>query len=100
MSSSRGSTSSDRSCPLTVSRTFNYASLDSLSARHTRCGEVGMSMCRTPRWLTASITAFCTAGVAPIVPASPMPLARAGCRWWGGHVGQLEAGDLSRRQEW
>ena len=33
-----------------------------------------MSMCRTPRWLTASITAFCTAGVAPMVPASPMPL--------------------------
>jgi hypothetical protein len=31
-----------------------------------------------PRWETASITAFCTAGVAPIVPASPMPLAPSG----------------------
>ena len=30
-----------------------------------------MSMCRTPRCATASITAFCTAGVAPM--AHPMP---------------------------
>jgi hypothetical protein len=37
-----------------------------------------MSMCRTPRWATASITAFCTAGVAPMVLASPMPLAPSG----------------------
>src|SRR5919205_2894446 len=44
-------------------------------ARNTRIGVVGMSMCRTPRWATASMTAFCTAGVAPIVPASPMPFA-------------------------
>ena len=48
------------------------------SACHTRCGEAGMSMCRTPRWLSASTMAFCTAGVAPIVPASPMPLAPSG----------------------
>ena len=32
----------------------------------------------TPRCDTASITAFCTAGVAPIDPASPMPLAPSG----------------------
>ena len=47
-------------------------------ACQTRCGEAGMSMCRTPRWLSASTMAFCTAGVAPIVPASPMPLAPSG----------------------
>src|SRR5215813_13188676 len=47
-------------------------------AFHTRSGVVGMSMCRTPRWETASMTAFCTAGVAPIVPASPMPLTPSG----------------------
>jgi len=37
-----------------------------------------MSMWRTPRWLTASMTEFCTAGVAPIVPASPIPLTPSG----------------------
>src|SRR4051794_20970990 len=47
-------------------------------ARHTRSDVVGMSMCRTPRWATASTTAFCTAGVAPMVPASPMPLTPSG----------------------
>ena len=46
-------------------------------ARQTRCDEVGMSMWVTPRCDTASMTAFCTAGVAPIDPASPMP-------WRGG----------------
>ena len=35
-------------------------------------------MWRTPRCATASITAFCTAGVEPIVAASPMPLAPSG----------------------
>src|SRR4051794_19296735 len=43
-------------------------------ARQTRSDVVGISMCRTPRCETASTTAFCTAGVAPIVPASPIPL--------------------------
>ena len=52
-------------------------------ASHTRSGLVGMSMWRTPRWDTASITALCTAGVAPIVPASPMPLTPSGLRWVG-----------------
>ena len=37
-----------------------------------------MSMWVTPRCDTASITAFCTAGVAPIEPASPMPFAPSG----------------------
>ena len=45
---------------------------------HTRCGVAGMSMCRTPRCPSASMIAFCTAGVAPIVPASPIPLAPSG----------------------
>src|SRR6266496_3338247 len=43
-----------------------------------RLGGAGMSMWRTPRWLTASMTAFCAAGAAPIVPASPIPLAPSG----------------------
>ena len=32
-------------------------------------------MWRMPRWLRASITALCTAGVEPMVPDSPMPFA-------------------------
>lgn len=47
-------------------------------ACQTRRGEAGMSMCRTPRSARASTTAFCTAGVAPMVPASPSPLAPSG----------------------
>ncbi len=35
-------------------------------------------MWRTPRCATASITAFCTAGVDPIAPAWPMPFAPSG----------------------
>ena len=35
-------------------------------------------MWRMPRSLRASTTAFCTAGVEPIVPDSPMPLAPSG----------------------
>ena len=42
-----------------------------------------MSMCCTPRWARASITAFCTAGVDPIVPDSPIPLAPSGLRGVG-----------------
>ena len=49
-------------------------------ARQTRWGLTGMSMWRTPRWETASITAFWTAGPAPMVPPSPMPLAPSGFR--------------------
>ncbi len=48
------------------------------SASQTRRGDAGMSMCRTPRCATASTIAFCTAGVEPIVPASPIPLAPSG----------------------
>jgi hypothetical protein len=49
-------------------------------ARQTRCGLIGMSMWRTPRWESASITAFWTAGPAPIVPPSPTPFACNGLR--------------------
>ena len=48
--------------------------------RQTRCGVHGMSRWRTPRWFKASMTAFCTAGVEPIVVASPIPLAPSGLR--------------------
>ena len=48
------------------------------SARQTRSGVRGMSMWRTPRWESASMTAFCTAGMAPMVPDSPKPLAPSG----------------------
>lgn len=46
-------------------------------------GVSGMSRCRTPRWLSASITALCTAGVEPTVADSPIPLAPNGFRWVG-----------------
>ena len=52
-------------------------------ARHTRSGVSGMSMWRIPRCETASTTALCTAGVEPIVPASPIPLAPSGFRGVG-----------------
>ena len=47
-------------------------------ARHTRSAVHGMSTWRTPRWLSASTTAFCTAGVDPTVADSPMPFAPSG----------------------
>ena len=47
-------------------------------ASQTRSGVQGRSMWRTPRWLRASTTAFWTAGVAPMVADSPMPLAPSG----------------------
>ena len=41
-------------------------------------GLSGMSMCLMPSGESASITALTTAGVEPIVPASPMPLTPSG----------------------
>ena len=46
----------------------------SLIAFHTRSGVQGIRMSLIPRWRTASTTAFTTAGVEAIVPASPTPL--------------------------
>ena len=43
-------------------------------AFHTRSGVHGIAMSLTPKWRTASTTAFTTAGVEAIVPASPTPL--------------------------
>ena len=40
-----------------------------------------------PRWATASMTALCTAGVAPTVPDSPMPLAPSSLRGVGVSIG-------------
>jgi hypothetical protein len=37
-----------------------------------------MSTSLQPRWASASTTAFAIAGVEPIVPASPTPLAPSG----------------------
>ena len=39
---------------------------------------MGISMCRTPRWLNASTTEFTTAGEQPMVPASPTPFTPKG----------------------
>ena len=49
-----------------------------LIAVHTRYGVVGMSMSVTPYCRTASRTAFTTAGVEAMVPASPTPLTPSG----------------------
>src|SRR5215213_8712038 len=65
-----------RSLPL-VSLCYAYA-FCSCIARQTRSGVYGMSRCCTPKWESASTTAFATAGVEPIVPASPAPLAPMG----------------------
>ena len=56
-----------------------------------------MSMWRTPRCDSASTTAFCTAGVEPIVPDSPMPFAPSGLSGVGVSVfARLEARQLGR----
>src|SRR5687768_14674047 len=61
---------------LSVSRLERYRGFyDACIALHTRSGVRGISMCLIPRYLTASTTAFATAGVDAIVPASPAPFA-------------------------
>src|SRR6516162_9739742 len=52
--------------------------LAALMASHTRWGEAGMATSVTPRCERASTIAFMTAGVAAIVPASPIPLTPRG----------------------
>src|SRR6185503_2519513 len=47
-------------------------------ADHTRAGEKGKSRWWMPSGRSASITAFATAGSAPVVPASPAPLTPSG----------------------
>ena len=58
-------------------------------ACHTRIGVAGMSMFSTPRCERASTTAFHTAGVAPMAPDSPMPLAPSGFRGDGVSVREV-----------
>src|SRR6266446_5748139 len=48
---------------------------------HTFSGVIGMSRCVTPRWRSASTTAFAIAGGAPTVADSPTPFAPNG--WCG-----------------
>jgi tetratricopeptide (TPR) repeat protein len=50
----------------------------SLRMFHTFSGVIGMSMCRTPRWDSASTTALAMAGGAPTVADSPTPFAPKG----------------------
>ena len=47
-------------------------------ADHTCWGEAGMATSVTPSGARASTTALITAGAAPMVPASPMPLTPSG----------------------
>jgi hypothetical protein len=47
-------------------------------ASQTCCGDAGMVTSRTPMGASASTTAFMTAGVDAIAPASPMPLTPIG----------------------
>src|SRR5690606_41271682 len=47
-------------------------------ARHTRCGEHGISTSLTPRCRSASTTPLTAAGVEAMVPASPTPLTPSG----------------------
>src|SRR6185503_7224111 len=47
-------------------------------ACHNRRGVAGMSNCFTPAERSASITAFMRAGIEPVTPPSPTPLAPSG----------------------
>ena len=64
-------------------------------ARHTRSGESGRSMWRTPRCESASITALWTAGVEPIAADSPIPLAPSGFSGVGVSVCAISNGGSS-----
>ena len=69
-------------------------------AIQTFCPLTGMSMWRTPRCDTASMTALCTAGVEPMVPDSPMPFgAERVQRRRRLRVGRLEARELGRARD-
>jgi hypothetical protein len=61
-------------------------------ARHTVCEVYGMSRCRMPSGLRASTTAFATAAVLAIAPASPTPLTPIGLTAWGDRLVELDQG--------
>src|SRR5438045_7631009 len=71
---------------LIIKRCRNHASLlfkfirvhPWLITLQTSSGLIGISRCRTPNGASASTIAPTTAGVAPIVPASPTPLTPSG----------------------
>ena len=54
------------------------AGAQSCIARQTFSGVSGVSRCSTPKGRSASITALTTAGVEPMVAASPIPLTPSG----------------------
>src|SRR5262249_46204299 len=60
------------SAALRVNTDYSGSPVAAWSARQTRSPFAGMSTWRTPRCESASTTAFWTAGVAPIVPDSPI----------------------------
>src|SRR5262249_29394822 len=55
-----------------------YVAWPSRTARQSRSGVAGISMCRTPRCESASTSAWPTGGLAPTQPASPAPLTPSG----------------------
>ncbi len=59
------------------------SSAQSCIARQTFSGVSGVSRCSTPKGRSASITALTTAGVEPMVAASPIPLTPSGLTWVG-----------------
>ena len=73
---------SSTTCAVTqnVESTGQADALASWIATQIRCAVHGMSTCLTPRYETASTTALWMAGVEPMVPDSPMPLAPIGLR--------------------
>src|SRR5215813_9751349 len=56
----------------------NHDALLALKIFQTFSDRIGMSICVTPNGESASTTAFTTAGVDPMVPASPTPLTPSG----------------------
>src|SRR4051812_4684748 len=80
VASANGSRRSDNSTASVSTPRSTYSSAPWMAA-HTLSGSTGMSMLRTPRWATASMTAFTNAAGEPTVADSPIPLAPIG--WWG-----------------
>src|SRR5205823_12470319 len=83
-----------RACGVERHYFFAWGGFFACSATQMRSGFRGMSRCLTPSGLSASTTALTTAGVLPIVAASPMPLAPMGLNgvgvvvWSGLHEGR------------
>ena len=64
-------------------------------ARQSFSGVAGISIWGAPICESASLTAFITAGIAPIVPASPTPLTPSGLRVVGeAVVAEIEVAEI------